>query len=62
MPGATVSYTNEEPEHKYRIGFPLGFKNGNAYYLNNHVVIQILYDINNAGRYRIMGFEIYPDS
>ncbi|CEI87615.1 hypothetical protein RMCBS344292_02025 [Rhizopus microsporus] len=62
MPGATVSYTNEEPEHKYRIGFPLGFKNGNAYYLNNHVIIQILYDINDAGRYRIMGFEIYPDS
>lgn len=26
MPGATVSYTNEAPEHNYRVGFPLGFK------------------------------------
>jgi hypothetical protein len=26
MPGATVSYTNEAPEHTYRIGFPLGFQ------------------------------------
>jgi transmembrane 9 superfamily protein 2/4 len=26
MPGATVSYTNEAPEHNYRIGFPLGFR------------------------------------
>lgn len=26
MPGATVSYTNEAPEHNYKVGFPLGFK------------------------------------
>lgn len=62
LPGATVSYTNEAPEHNYRIGFPLGFKIGNMYYLNNHVIIQILYEKNQAGRYNILGFEIYPDS
>jgi hypothetical protein len=31
MPGATVSYTNEAPEHNYRIGFPLGFKKVSFY-------------------------------
>lgn len=26
MPGVTVSYSNEAPEHNYKVGFPLGFK------------------------------------
>ncbi|KAG1465147.1 hypothetical protein G6F56_004941 [Rhizopus delemar] len=62
MPGATVSYTNEAPEHNYRIGFPFGFRIGNLYYLNNHVVIQVLYEKSSTGKYNIMGFEVYPDS
>jgi hypothetical protein len=33
MPSATVSYTNEAPEHNYRIGFPLGFKKVLEFYI-----------------------------
>ncbi|KAI9260834.1 hypothetical protein BY458DRAFT_439880 [Sporodiniella umbellata] len=62
MPGATVSYTNETPDQNYRIGFPLGFRIGNLYYLNNHVVLQILYEKQDQDHYRIEGFEVYPDS
>ncbi|KAL7326661.1 hypothetical protein PS15p_208960 [Mucor circinelloides] len=64
LPGATVSYTNEAPEHNYRIGFPLGFKKGDSTYINNHVIFQILYaaDKDRFGHYDIVGFEVYPDS
>ncbi|KAG2228934.1 hypothetical protein INT48_001509 [Thamnidium elegans] len=64
MPGATVSYTNEAPEHNYRIGFPLGFKKGDLTFINNHVIFQILYTVNTNqfGKYDIVGFEVYPDS
>ncbi|KAI8360777.1 hypothetical protein BD560DRAFT_473982 [Blakeslea trispora] len=64
MPGATVSYTNEAPEHNYRIGFPLGFKRNEATFINNHVTFQILYTPSKkqTGEYDIVGFEIYPDS
>ncbi|KAI9485337.1 MAG: hypothetical protein EXX96DRAFT_5403 [Benjaminiella poitrasii] len=58
LPGATVSYTNEAPEHNYRIGFPLGFKKGDNTYINNHVVLQILYTKEGD----VIGFEVYPDS
>ncbi|KAI7900122.1 Endomembrane protein 70-domain-containing protein [Cokeromyces recurvatus] len=56
--GSTVSYTNEAPEHNYRIGFPLGFKKGENTYINNHVIFQVLY----TEKGDITGFEVYPDS
>ncbi|CEP16690.1 hypothetical protein [Parasitella parasitica] len=64
LPGATVSYTNEAPEHNYRIGFPLGFRKGDRTFINNHVTFQILYttDKDQPGKYDIVGFEVYPDS
>ncbi|KAI8635912.1 hypothetical protein BD408DRAFT_438412 [Parasitella parasitica] len=67
LPGATVSYTNEAPEHNYRIGFPLGFKKANQgdnTFYNNHAIFQILYtaDKTQSGKYAIVGFEVYPDS
>lgn len=65
MPGATVSYTNEAPDHNYRIGFPLGFKKADGRtFINNHVIFQVLYtaDQKAPGNYMITGFEIYPDS
>ncbi|KAG2200538.1 hypothetical protein INT47_012324 [Mucor saturninus] len=64
MPGATVSYTNEAPEHNYRIGFPLGFKKADSTFINNHVIFQVLYTSDPAqiGKYNIVGFEVYPDS
>jgi transmembrane 9 superfamily protein 2/4 len=64
MPGATVSYTNEAPEHNYKVGFPLGFKKSGSIYINNHVIFQILYKQNaeNIGNYDIVGFEVYPQS
>ncbi|RCI01909.1 hypothetical protein CU098_011477, partial [Rhizopus stolonifer] len=64
LPGVTVSYTNEAPEHNYRIGFPLGFKKGDATFINNHAIFQILYTPSQEkfGGYDIVGFEVYPDS
>ncbi|OBZ83203.1 Transmembrane 9 superfamily member 7, partial [Choanephora cucurbitarum] len=64
MPGATVSYTNEAPEHNYRVGFPLGFKKDESAFINNHVIFQVLYtpSENQADEYDIVGFEVYPDS
>ncbi|KAI8977554.1 hypothetical protein BDF20DRAFT_913864 [Mycotypha africana] len=58
LPGATVSYTNEAPEHNYKIGYPLGFKKNDGYYINNHLVFQFLINTKNE----IIGFEVYPDS
>ncbi|KAI8985133.1 hypothetical protein BDB01DRAFT_789023 [Pilobolus umbonatus] len=62
IPGVTVSYTNERPDHTYRVGFPLGFMKADSIYINNHVTFQILYTQDTSGEIEVVGFEVYPDS
>lgn len=51
----------------YEDGFPLGQKEGDRAYLNNHIAMTILYhdydgsDIDPRRPMRIVGFEVVPD-
>lgn len=76
LPGAMVYYSssidemllefdskmNNEKLKVYVAGFPVGYKKGDLYYLNNFMELVIRYHEERNGKYGIVGFEIYPKS
>ncbi|XJO76359.1 hypothetical protein BDV3_006894 [Batrachochytrium dendrobatidis] len=66
LPGATVKVDigSAVSKKSYKPGFPLGSYNEkfDMYELNNHLVLNILYNEHSLGNVVIVGFEVYPAS
>jgi len=64
LPAAMRYYRRGDDSYSYMNGFPVGMKQNGKYYLHNHVRIglQYHYDPNEFEGFRIVGFEVYPQS
>lgn len=61
LPAASILDTDHFITTQY-VGFPIGYKEGNSYYIYNHVNIILEYSVVGDDSYRIVGFYVEPIS
>ena len=59
LPAASILDTDQFVTTQY-VGFPVGYQDGNSYYLYNHVNIILEYHTVEADGHRIVGFYVEP--
>mmetsp|Transcript_151098 Transcript_151098/g.263346 ORF Transcript_151098/g.263346 Transcript_151098/m.263346 type:complete len:629 (+) Transcript_151098:122-2008(+) len=64
LPAAMRYYRRGDESYSYVNGFPVGLKQNGKYYVHNHVRIGLQYhhDPEEFEGFRIVGFEVYPQS
>lgn len=64
LPAAMRYYRRGDESYSYMNGFPVGMKQNGKYYVHNHVRIGLQYHVDPGefDGYRIVGFEVYPQS
>jgi transmembrane 9 superfamily protein 2/4 len=64
LPAAMRYYRRGDDTYSYMNGFPVGMKQNGRYYVHNHVRIGLQYHVDPGefDGYRIVGFEVYPQS
>merc|ERR1719422_2059040 len=64
LPAAMRYYRVGDESYSYTSGFPVGSKRDGKYYVNNHIRIGLQYhqDPTEFEGYRVVGFEVYPQS
>ncbi|CAK0810327.1 unnamed protein product, partial [Prorocentrum cordatum] len=64
LPGAMRYYRRGDEGFSYTNGFPVGVKKEGRYYVNNHVRVGLQYHVDPSEfeGFRVVGFEVFPQS
>jgi transmembrane 9 superfamily protein 2/4 len=64
LPAAMRYFRRRDNSYSYTNGFPVGMKRNGKYFVHNHIRIGLQYNqnVDEGTGYRVVGFEVYPQS